>query len=169
MFKKYFGLLVVVVSLFVSSAAFAQEEKFGIGVQFTFPAWGVSGMMDVTDKTSIQGILGLIGDLKMYAGRGIYRFRKEPYWNVYGYGMIGAWSYTGYKIGYDSNFNVEKTTETALGFGVGVGIEYTWRAWIPELPPIFWNIEIGFGRVKFDEVDYNFSTFMIGTGVHYRF
>lgn len=92
--RKCISLFITTVAvsffLLVSDVAFAQEQKetkFGIGFQSTFPAWGLSGMMDVNDKVSVQGILGAFGDLNIYAGRGIYRFRKEPMWNTYGYGM----------------------------------------------------------------------------------
>ena len=155
--------------LLVSNIAFAQgekETKFGIGFQSSFPAWGISGMMDVADNVSVQGILGAFGDLKTYAGRGIYRFRKEPKWNTYGYGMIGAWSYPWYKW---EGWNLVEETETTIGFGAGVGIEYDWRAWMPDLPPVWWNLKIGVGMIEFEEADYDLSTFMVGCGGHYRF
>lgn len=147
-----------------------ETKRFGVGFQSSFPAWGISGMVDVADNLSVQGILGAFGDLKTYAGRGIYRFTRKPYYNAYGYGMIGAWSYTGYEyywVGW--SLRSRKTTETVLGFGAGVGIEYDWRAWSPNLPPIWWNLEVGLGMVNFEKVDYDFSTFMLGVGAHYRF
>ena len=170
MFKK-FSLEGVVISilLLVSSVAFAQEEKetkFGIGFQSSFPAYGISGMLDVGPNISVQGILGAFGDLKTFAGRGIYRFRKEPYWNTYGYGMIGVWSYPWYKW---EGWNFVEKTETTMGFGAGVGIDYNWQGWSPDLPPIWWNLELGIGMVEFEDADYNFSTIMFGVGVHYRF
>ncbi|MDI6703844.1 MAG: hypothetical protein QME40_04150 [bacterium] len=156
--------------LLISSVALAQgiedkTKRFGLGLQCSFPAWGISGMMDVADNLSLQGVLDLFGDLKTYAGRGIYRFNKEPYWNVYGYGMIGAWSYS-YYYGWPIYL---KITETVMGFGAGVGIEYDWKALSPDLPPICWNLEAGLGSVGFKKVYYPFSTFMIGVGAHYRF
>ena len=144
-----------------------KETKYGVGYQGTFPANGLSGMMDVNENITAQAIFGLFGDLKTYAGRGLYRFRKEAYWDMYGYGMIGAWSYTGLEVG--AGLTLKKTTETVLGFGAGVGIEYDWRGWDAKLPPIFWNLELGIGMVNFDKVDYNFSTLLLGAGIHYRF
>ena len=155
--------------LFVSNVAFAQEEretKYGVGIQSSFPAWGISGMVDVAPKISVQGILGIVGDLRTYAGRGIYRFKKEPHWNTYGYGMIGAWSYPWYER---EDWRIEEKTETAIGFGAGAGIEYNWQALTPNLPPLWWNLEAGMGRVEFEEAGYGFATFMFGGGVHYRF
>ncbi|MBU0569102.1 porin family protein [bacterium] len=159
----------VTVSLFllvgVASAQEQKETKFGVGFQSSFPAWGISGMMDVFDKVSVQGILGAFGNLKTYAGRGIYRFRREPFWNTYGYGMVGMWSYS-YFDDY-ARRNYVKETETAMGFGAGGGIEYNWQAFAPNLPPIWWNLEAGIGSVPLKY--YNFSSFMIGVGAHYRF
>ncbi len=85
MFKKHVRLLTVLSFLLLASTVvLAQEEprgRIGVGFQASFPAWGFSGMVDLTNKLSIQGIFGLLGDLKTYAGRGIYRFKVEPYWN----------------------------------------------------------------------------------------
>jgi hypothetical protein len=167
--KNYLKILFVIfgISLFPNTI-FAQEEehevektKFGIGLQFTLPAWGISGMVDVAENISAQGIFGVFADLKTYAARGIYRFKKETYWNVYGYGMVGAWSYT--------NWLFEENTETVMGFGAGTGIEYDWRALASGLPPLFFNLEMGLSSVNFNEVAYNFSSFMVGAGLHYRF
>lgn len=155
------------VSLFflvgVASAQEQKETKFGVG----FQGWGISGMMDVSDKVSVQGILGMFGDLRTYAGRGIYRFRREPLWNAYGYGMVGMWSGSYSKWDAYRGDYVEET-ETAMGFGAGGGIEYNWQAFSPNLPPIWWNLEAGIGSVGFDHYN-DFSAFMFGGGAHYRF
>lgn len=171
MFKKHVSLAAVVVLLliFVSNVSFAQQQeetKYGIGLQFSFPAWGLSGMIDLKEDVSIQGIFGLFGDLTTIAGRGLYRFRQEPYWNIYGYGMLGIWSYPYTEL---EGWSWEEKTETTLGFGVGVGIEYNWQAWDEELPPIWYNAEFGIGSVNFDKANYNFSTMMLGAGAHYKF
>jgi hypothetical protein len=163
--KNYLKTLFLVfgISLF-TNITFAQNEtkevqqtKYGIGLQFTLPALGISGMVDVTENISAQGIFGVFSDLKTYAARGIYRFKKETYWNVYGYGMVGAWSY--------SYWLFEENTETVMGFGAGTGLEFDWRALVSEFPPLFVNIEMGLSSVN----SYNISTFMIGAGLHYRF
>lgn len=133
----------VTVSLFllvgVASAQEQKETKFGVGLQ----NWGISGMMDVSDKVSVQGILEAFGYLKAYTGRGIYRFKRESVWNAYGYGMVGMWSYS-----YDADWDRAKGTETAMCFGAGGGIEYNWQAFAPNLPPIWWNLEAGIGSAS---------------------
>ena len=162
--------LVAVMLLLASSIAVGEEEKdtrFGIGFQGSFPAWGISGVADLNESVAIQGVFGMFGDLKTYAGRGILRFSKGTYWNTYGYGMGGVWTYTGYE--FDDDWTLRETTQTVPGFGAGVGLEYDWRAWSPNMPPVRWNLEIGFARVEFDEVDYDFSSLMVGAGLHFRF
>lgn len=173
--KLYYGVMVVLLILVAPVITWAQGEqeeqgaqgsepkaisdtKYGVGFQGTFPASGISGMIDLTDAITAQAIIGFYGNLKTYAGRGLYRFRKENFWNLYGYGMVGAWSYS-----------LVGESETVPGFGAGAGIEYDWRGWNPELPSISWNLELGLGVVNFDKVNYNFSTLLIGAGVHYRF
>lgn len=153
---------------FLPILAIAQEEatievaepeyfRYGAGFQSTFPAWGLSGMMAVTDEVDLQLILGPFGGLSTYAARGLYTFRDNDFWDLYGYGMLGVWNHSTLRV----------RNETVLGFGVGGGIQYDWRVFNDELPPLFWNLELGFGRVNFDY--YDFNSVMLGTGVHYRF
>lgn len=160
------SLLVVTVSA-VSAGEGIERTRFGIGFQASFPAWGFSGVADLTDQVAVQGIFGFFGDLRTYAGRGLYRFSRKDYWNVYGYAAVGSFSYTGLSI--DDDWTWDEKTETVVGFGAGVGLEYDWRAWSPNLPPMAFNLELGAGSVKFEEVDYNFSSMMIGVGLHFRF
>lgn len=148
------GLLMCIVVSIPSTAA--DRGKFGVGFQSSFPAWGLSGMYDLNRDLSLQAILGFLGDLNTYAGRGVYRFHNDDAWNAYGYGMLGLWTHTFLNRSY-----------SAVGFGLGAGIEYDWRAFDENLPPLFWNLELGLGFVNLDY--YNFSTFMFGVGVHYRF
>jgi hypothetical protein len=168
--SKVIGLIIAAVLFVFSSISFAQDRddlKYGAGFQGSFPAYGLSGMMDINEQISVQAIIGFFGNLNTYAGRGLYRFKKEDQWELYGYGMVGAWSYDGVRVGTGPIF--ENYTETVLGFGAGAGIEYDWRALAPDLPPLFWNVELGIGVADFNEVDYNFNALLLGVGVHYRF
>jgi hypothetical protein len=137
-----------------------QRGQFGVGFQASFPAYGISGLYDINREISIQAIFGFFGNLQTYAGRGQYRFAGDDAWNAYGYGMLGIWRYSFRFLGATSS-------ESALGFGVGAGIEYDWRIWYPDFPPIVWNIEFGIGHAGLDH--YSFSSFMFGAGFHYRF
>jgi hypothetical protein len=55
-----------------------QQTKYGIELQFTLPALGISGMVDVKENISAQGIFGVFAELKTYVARCIYRFQKKP-------------------------------------------------------------------------------------------
>lgn len=161
-------LVILILALCMSAPAQDRDDlKWGVGFQSSFPAWGISGSMDINETITAQAIIGFFSGLKTYAGRGLYRFKKEQYWEIYGYGMLGLWSYDG--VRFRSGVGLEDHTETVLGFGAGAGLEYDWRAFNPDLPPLFWNFELGVGFVEFDEVDYDFSALLIGVGVHYRF
>lgn len=162
------GAAVLSVALFGSAAA-NQAESYslptaGVGFQFSFPAWGLSGKYNVSNHVTAQGVFGIVGDLKMYGGRMLYHFNRRERSSTYCYGMVGGFSYKGIAIS-DDDWKWEETTETVLGLGAGAGVEYSF----PGLPEIGWSLEIGFSRVDFDEVDYNFTAFMLGVGAHYFF
>ena len=134
---------------------------YGFGAQYAAPAFGLSGMYDFTDKISGQAVLGFFGGLQSYSGRVLYRFKKEKAYDVYGFGTVGVWQYSG-----------PGTSSSTTGFGAGVGLEYSWRKVLgsSDLPPLFGNIELGFVSLSGDLTGYdNFSSFVYGFGIHYRF
>ena len=147
------------VALF-SKTTFAQanygEERFSVGFQSSFPAWGLSAKKNFGEKYAIQAIIGPVGALKTFAGRGLMKIKEDEMWSMYGYGTVGIWHYSFLGVG-----------ETVLGYGAGAGIEYDIRSLDEDLPPIYLNAELGIGVVNFGEVDYNFSTITIGIGAHY--
>ncbi len=149
-----------------------KKTKFGIGFQYSSPALGISGILDVTPNVSIQGILDPLGDLKTYVGRGIYRFKKKSNWNAYGYGMLGTWSYPIYGGGL-LYWDIKEGTEKIMVFGAGVGIEQDCRslgASFSGFPPLWLNFEIGLRSAKFKEASYNpLLPISVGVGIHYRF
>jgi len=134
------------------------KSKYYLGFQNGYESWGLSGKMDLSEKASVQGIIGVAGALTNFSGKGLYKFKSDQYWDFYGYGQAGIWMWDG--GGYFSD-------ETIFGFGGGAGIEWDWRVLSPDLPPIYWNLELGLGFINFD--NYNFSSINIGLGVHYRF
>lgn len=140
-----------------------EHFRYGVGFQGTFPASGISGMMSITDQISIQAIAGIFGSVRTLSGRGLYKFQEDQYWDLYGYGMIGAWSYRGWTS------SLNRSTETVLGLGAGAGFQYDWRAFVPDFPPIAWNLELGLIYADFNDINYSLSAIMIGAGVHYRF
>ena len=171
-FKKVKVLILLFIFIF-SSIAFSQEEKkpkYGVGFQVSYPAWGISGIMDLTDKISAQVVIGLFGDLNSFTGRVNYKFTGEKFWNVYGFGQIGIWTYP-YEEYYWEGWNLkeEKKREISPAFGAGAGVEYNWQALSSKLPPVWYRLEIGLCHANFDEADYTVSTLLWGVGLHFRF
>ena len=167
--KKYLSsiLILVFILLLAQSSVLAQEEgKYKVGFMASFPSYGLSGIMKVNDKVSVQGILAPMGDLSNYSVRGLYKIEEEESWHTYGYGSIGLWTHT--YTDYSNSYGGEDETESAVGIGAGVGIEYDWSIWYGEdFPPISSSIEIGFGSVGLD--NYNYSSISIGAATHYKF
>ncbi len=141
-------------------AAETESLEWGVGFQSSFPAYGFSVMYDWTDKITAQGVIGPLGTLNTFAARGLYRFERREHHDFYAYGMVGGWSYSTLGV-----------SETVPGIGAGAGIEGDLRGLFEDedFPPIFLNAELGLGIVNFDQVAYDFSTFMFGVGAHYRF
>ncbi len=158
-------LLVLLLSISANAQDSVKGKKYGLGWQSTFPVIGLSGKYVVNEKVSGQLILGFFGDLSTYGAKVNYKFNEKEHYNLYGFGMIGLFAYTS-PVWNSSYTSLEDKTETALGFGAGAGLEYFFTEFIPE---VGWNLEIGFGSIKFDEVDYDFTSIMVGGGVHYYF
>lgn len=138
-------------------------SRYGLGIQGTFPAVGISGKMDIANELEAQAVLGFFSTLHAYAGRILYKFQQDDYWDMYGYGSVGVWSYR------ERYITGVRRSESTVGFGFGAGVQWDWRARNERLPPIEWNFEVGFTLFNWDEVDYRSSTIMFGVGGHYRF
>ncbi len=137
---------------------FGELKKVGVGFQSSFPVYGISGIYNLNEQMSGQAVIGFFGTVKIFSGRFLYKFKRQDNLNVYGYGMLGAFMHKSWVT-----LEGKDKTETILGLGAGVGIEY----YFDGLPEIGWNAEIGFGLVDFDY--YDFSAIMFGLGAHYYF
>jgi hypothetical protein len=160
--------LIVLLTFLTGQIAGAQDREipqrkdlpYGIGAQYAAPAFGVSGIYDFTNSVSGQAVLGFFGGLQSYSGRVLYRFNRKKAYDLYGYGTLGIWRYSGFG-----------ETASATGIGGGVGIEYSWQHLFdsPDIPPLFGNIELGFVNLTGEFNNYTFSSFVYGAGIHYRF
>jgi hypothetical protein len=135
-------------------ATFPREGTRGIGLQLSWPAFGISGMLDVADQVTIQGVLGGHMYGATLAGRGIYRFHPQDIWTPFAYGQVGLW--TDYK-----------THGAVPNFGAGGGVEVDVRSFIPESPPIMAAFEAGI--ISVFHGDGPRVWLQIGPAVHYRF
>jgi hypothetical protein len=149
-----------------------RDSPFGIGFQSSWPAWGISGIYDVSPRITAQAVVGAMGTLSTIGGRGLYRLTREESHSFFGYGTAGMWrAKTLTPVVDGSGFRTVNRTESVLGVGGGAGVELNWqRILSPEdrsFPPLFGTIEIGLVLADFDH--YNFSGFTLGSGLHYRF
>lgn len=144
-----------------SSTDLVHQEKYAIGFQSTWPAWGLSGQMDINDKLTAQAVLGFAGETNIYALRGLYNIKKSstPFLhNYYGFAAIGDYTSPSY------DFNGNSTRESVIGFGLGAGVE---AAPFEDLP-IWLSLEVGASFAGFDNYS-GFNTIGFGLGMHYRF
>jgi hypothetical protein len=157
------------------TAALAQDEaqasqqerssRFGIGVQSSWPAYGLSGIYDANDRMTAQLVLGALGSVTTISGRLLYHFKRMEKYNWYGFGTAGLWRHSYRFAGIDDS-------ETAVAFGGGAGIELDWRRIIEsgggDFPPLYSTIDIGLTATSgFDH--YSWSALTWGVGLHYRF
>jgi hypothetical protein len=165
--KMVFAALTVIALSTVGSPseALAQDGEsdspFGIGFQSSWPSYGVSGLYDMSERITLQAIVGALGTVTNFGGRALYRFQLEDKYDLYGFGAAGALRYS-----------VAGFSENAIGFGGGGGVELDWRRiFTPEddsFPPLFSTIDIGFMANTFETYG-NYSALSMGGSIHYRF
>lgn len=143
-----------------------QGGRYGIGLASSWPAYGISGTIQVSETLTGEAVLGFFGAVSNFGGRIWYRFNRNETYDIYAYGGLGVYRYTGF----DSILLDLNRTESVLGVGLGAGVE----AGLPklfddeDLPPIFLNAELGLALASFEYYT-GFSTLSLGFGVHYRF
>ena len=124
-----------------------------------FTSSGISVKYAFTDDVKAQVILGLVGDVTTYEGRGLYSFSHKADLDTYGYVGVGQWHWS--NPYYD---------ETVMGYSLGGGAEYDIRKLdknFKDFPAIYINGELGFEYVNFSHYSYGGVT--AGVGIHYRF
>jgi len=149
------GKKALLISALLLTTLQAKEGDIYAGLEW----YGLSAKYDVSDKITAQAIGGFWGysGLTSFTGRGLYKFKEQNNYSLYGYGSLSSWSWSGY--GYD---------ETVIGFGGGAGAEYDIRGIDPEFIPLFVSADIGIQVANFDHYN-SFSGLGIGLGVHYKF
>lgn len=143
-----------------------QGGRYGIGLGSAWPAYGISGTLQVSETITAEAVLGLFGDVSNVGGRLWYRFNRNEKYDLYGYGAVGIYTYRGF----DPFFFDDRVSETVLGIGAGAGIEAGLPALFDdeEFPPLFVNAELGLAFGSFDYYG-GFSSIALGLGIHYRF
>ena len=139
-----------------SSAATAKpmkNGKYGAGVQLSFPTGGLSVKKEMSDTLTAQATIGGGGYYTVIGGRALYKFKKEPDYDIYGFGGLSYinWSYFGYN-------------ESAVGFGGGAGVEYD------VTKEISVNGELGYYGANFGTgFTGSYGGVGLGIGAHYWF
>jgi len=141
----------------------AAAGRYSIGLQSSWPTYGLSLQYHLNPKVTAEAVLGRSGTLTNVGGRVLYRYRRSDTNDVYGYGGVGLWRYS---------YSLAELNETAVGGSVGIGaeafLEQILGAEGEPFLPITLSAEIGLAFVQFE--NYNgFSALSYGGGVHYRF
>ncbi len=133
-----------------------KSKNMSVGIQTSLPSIGLSVRSDISDKINLQGVLGFFGNVNTYLIRGNYKLTQDEIYHTYGFASVGMWTY---------DYSID--TETALGFGLGGGVEFDMQSIDENLPPVTGNIEIAFSQTGIEH--YNISALTLGFGVHYKF
>lgn len=137
-----------------------QGGKYGVGMTSSWPVYGLSGTMQFNETLTGEAVLGIFGVLNSYGGRAWYRFDRNENYDFYGYGSLSLLQYRYSRFG--------GGTESVMGLGAGVGVESGLQKLFDEdFLPLFVNAELGLALANFDH--YNFSSFVFGFGIRYRF
>jgi len=146
----------VACAFLASSAATAKpmkNGKFGVGVQLSFPTGGISVKKEMSDTLTAQATLGGGGFFTVIGGRGLYKFKKEPEYDIYGFGSLAYISWGGLS-----------SSLTTVGYGAGAGIEYD------VAKEITVSGELGFFGASFGNgFTGTYGGVGIGLGAHYWF
>lgn len=146
-----------------SSTGLVHTEKYGVGFQSTWPAWGLSGQMDINDKISGQLTFGSVDDTNVYSLRGLYNLKKssEPFaHNYYGFAAVGSETYSTVDLYGDTS------RESTFIFGFGAGVEGA-----PfKNAPVWLSFEMSVSFASFDNYSGSYGPGLnMGIGAHYRF
>lgn len=139
--------------IFIILAVKAQDVKrtFGVGLQSSFPTFGISAKYAVTEQSVIQATIAPFGastdggsvSMNFYGARYIHRFpdtdRRSVSFDPFLFAGGGVISY---KTNYTS-YGLGKTSETMFGYSAGGGVEMLVGG------KFGISLELGYGRMNF--------------------
>ena len=134
------------------------SQNAALGIQYTFPSYGISGKYHLNDHHCVQAIFGALGVVSNYSGRYNYIFEEQGRREIkpFLYAQAGIWRY---------NYDILSIDESVIGYGAGAGLQFNWMDFISER--ISTTLEIGYGNVNLMYYDFSFTSF--GFGIHYNF
>jgi len=153
----------------VATPLFSQDgnRSIGLGLQSSFPTYGISARASVTERIQGQAILAPFGGkagsvgytVTFYGLRGIYRFTDVDR-SAVPYGFAGAGL-----IRSKFNFGSTSTSTNLLGWNVGAGVEL-FPGFLDNMGA---SIEIGYGALSVSALGASFASITYGFGLHYYF
>jgi opacity protein-like surface antigen len=165
--KKLFFTIALAFAAFNLSAQDG-NRNIGVGLQSSFPIYGLSAKIGITDKVLAQAVVAPFnsssGDfgysINFYGVRGIYRFTDADNSLVpYGFAGVGLIRST-LKMG-----SLGSTSSNMLGWNLGAGLEY-----FPNfLDNLGVSVELGYGAMNVSSVGVSVSSITAGGGIHYYF
>ncbi|HHT49063.1 MAG TPA: hypothetical protein GXZ98_07205 [Firmicutes bacterium] len=130
-----FLLILGLLSIRPAPAVAAEPEPYlfrlGLGCQGVFPEVGFSAVLNLTDRSGLQGLFIYNDYAVIWGGKYLHRFLLRPTHNIYAYGLGGYFAF------YDEHFALVSTP----GFIGGLGLEFTSGSFIANLK---YNLEIGY-------------------------
>ncbi len=150
---------VLITTIASAQANLLTDNSIALGLETGTLTGGLSLKMPYTEQITAQGVIGAIGTVTTFSARGLYHFSNYQAARVYGFGSAGLWTWNG---------NAAFGSETAFGFGAGVGLDYDLQKAFSNMPPLSVNAEVGANLVSFDNYT-GFNPLSIGVGLHYRF
>ncbi len=142
-----------------AKAGFLEDNNVSLGIQGSFFTGGFSAKLPLNETFTLQGVAALSSNLSNFSVRGLYTLSETSDATVYALGSVGILTFRGNRF---------FSSETAIGAGIGLGVDYDLRNAFPDLPPLFLSGEIGANFVSFDNFT-GVNLFGLGLGIHYRF
>lgn len=163
--KKLFLTFALAFSAFQLSAQDG-NRNIGIGVQSSFPTFGLSARIGVTEQIQVQPIIAPFsassGDfgysVTFFGARGIYRFTETDRVAVpYGFAGAGLIRST-LKMG-----SLGSQSSNMLGWSLGAGLEF-FPGFLDNLGA---SVELGYGSMNVGAAGASISGVTYGVGLHY--
>ncbi len=151
----------------------ALSSDWSFGLQAAPLVFGISLRHHLNDDWQIQGVLSPHEDDTTVALRVLRTSTQKKYWQSYLFSGLALGKDTEYV--YDNvNFTDSDQKYTATVFTAGLGVEWSWAAKNPSLPPLSWSVELGLGysdkNFENSDISGNSRTFLAaGAGIHYQF
>lgn len=171
-----FGIASAVLLTCLPGAALAQDSRapagssFGLGVRAMEYAKGgepavtvgVDATVSLSPRFALQPVALFTGDVKVFAGRALYRVVADRSWSLHALGSVGAWTVSGV-----NGLTFQSASEATTGFGLGAGV--TVAIPLTEMPRWWGSLEIETTSAKFKQVLADFSGgLLLSAGVSYR-